>query len=126
LRPAIVAACSPYVLDAIITGQDQPFVGALLWPSAAALEHFRKADGGLDLDALKDAIRINLARFNQTAGGSSRRVERFAILSEPPSLATGEMTDKGYVNQRLALETRATSVAGLYQNPPPCDVVTVK
>jgi hypothetical protein len=36
------------------------------------------------------------------------------------------MTDKGYVNQRLALETRATSVAGLYQNPPPGDVVTVK
>jgi feruloyl-CoA synthase len=126
LRPAIVAACSPYVLDAIITGQDQPFVGALLWPSAAALEQFRKADGGLDLGALNEAIRINLARFIETAGGSSRRVERFAILSEPPSLATGEMTDKGYVNQRLALETRATAVAGLYQNPPPSDVVTVQ
>jgi feruloyl-CoA synthase len=125
LRPAIVAACSPYVLDAIITGQDQPFVGALLWPSAAALEHFRKADGGLALDPLKETIRANLGRFNATAGGSSRRIERFAILSDPPSLATGEMTDKGYVNQRLALETRAPSVAGLYQNPPPIDVVKI-
>ena len=126
LRPALVGACSPYVLDAIVTGQDQPFVGALLWPSAPALEHFRKSDGSPDLEALKEAIRTALARFNATAGGSSRRVERFAILNEPPSLATGEMTDKGYVNQRLALETRAAAVAGLYQNPSPSGVVTVR
>ena len=114
------------MLDAIVTGQDQPFVGALLWPSAPALEQFRKADGGADIEALKEAIRSNLARFNATAGGSSRRIERFAILTEPPSLAAGEMTDKGYVNQRLALETRAAAVAGLYQNPPASGVVTVR
>jgi feruloyl-CoA synthase len=126
LRPAIVAACSPYVLDAVITGQDQPFVGALVWPSAAALEQFRGADGTLALDALKETIRSNLSRFNATAGGSSRRIERFAILNDPPSLAKGEMTDKGYVNQRLTLETRAPFVAGLYQNPPPVDVVHVR
>src|SRR5271165_1593526 len=100
LRPAIVAASSPHVLDAIITGQDQPFVGALLWPSAAALEQFRNSDGGLAHDSLKAAIRTNLAQYNATAKGSSRRIERFAILSEPPSFAIGEMTDKGYVNQR--------------------------
>ena len=126
LRPAIVGACSPYVLDAIVTGQDKPFVGALLWPSAPALERFRKADGSFDLAPLKETIRSSLARFNATAGGSSRRIERFAILAEPPSLAAGEMTDKGYVNQRLALDTRAAAVAGLYQNPPPGDVVTVR
>ena len=38
LRPDLVAACSPYVLDAVITGQDQPFAGALVWPSAAGLK----------------------------------------------------------------------------------------
>jgi feruloyl-CoA synthase len=126
LRPAIVAACSPYVLDAVITGQDQPFVGALLWPSAQALEQFRDRDGGLAVDALQDAIRINLARYNAAATGSSRRIERFAILSVPPSFAIGEMTDKGYVNQRLTLESRALCVASLYQNPPPIDVVLVQ
>jgi feruloyl-CoA synthase len=126
LRPAIVAACSPNVLDAIITGQDQPFVGALLWPSAAALEQFRHSDGGPAHEALKAAIRANLAQYNATAKGSSRRIERFAILREPPSFAIGEMTDKGYVNQRLALECRASAVASLYQNPPPADVVIVQ
>jgi feruloyl-CoA synthase len=126
LRPAIVAACSPLVLDAIITGQDQPFVGALLWPSAAALERFRTSDGGVAFDALQEAIKTNLVQFNATAGGSSRRIERFAILREPPSLATGEMTDKGYVNQRLALENRALAVASLYQSPPAVDVVRVE
>jgi feruloyl-CoA synthase len=125
LRPAIVAACSPYVLDAIVTGQDQPFVGALLWPSAAALEHFRSGDGGLDLDALNESIKAKLASYNKTATGSSRRIQRFAILGQPPSIATGEMTDKGYVNQRLALESRAVSVQDLYRNPSPREVVTV-
>jgi feruloyl-CoA synthase len=125
LRPAIVAACSPHILDAIITGQDQPFVGALLWPSAAALEQFRNADGSPAPGELQEEIRTSLAQFNASAGGSSRRVERFAMLSVPPSLANGEMTDKGYVNQRLALETRATAVAALYKNPPPAEVVIV-
>jgi feruloyl-CoA synthase len=125
LRPAIVAACSPYVLDAIITGQDQSFVGVLLWPSGAALEHFRSGDGGLALDALKETIKKKLASYNETATGSSRRIERFAILSEPPSIATGEMTDKGYVNQRLALESRARFVEDLYRNPLSNDVVSV-
>jgi feruloyl-CoA synthase len=38
LRPDIVAACSPYLQDAVVTGQDKPFAGALLWPSAAGLK----------------------------------------------------------------------------------------
>ncbi|MEO8113523.1 MAG: AMP-binding protein, partial [Phenylobacterium sp.] len=37
LRPDLVAACTPYVLDAVVTGQDKPFAGALIWPSPAAL-----------------------------------------------------------------------------------------
>ena len=31
LRPDIVAACSPFILDAVIVGQDKPFVGVMVW-----------------------------------------------------------------------------------------------
>jgi feruloyl-CoA synthase len=48
-----------------------------------------------------------MAAFNATAGGSSRRVSRFTVLTEPPSIDAGEITDKGYVNQRATLERRA-------------------
>ena len=37
LRPDLVAACSPYAFDMVITGQDKAFAGALIWPSPAAL-----------------------------------------------------------------------------------------
>jgi feruloyl-CoA synthase len=36
------------------------------------------------------------------------------ILTEPPSIDSGEITDKGYVNQRATLERRADLVASLF------------
>ena len=38
LRPDIVAACAPFVADAVVCGQDKPYVGAMLWPSPAAMK----------------------------------------------------------------------------------------
>jgi feruloyl-CoA synthase len=32
-------------------------------------------------------------------------------------MAAGEITDKGYVNQRLTLQRRAAEVAALYASP---------
>jgi feruloyl-CoA synthase len=37
------------------------------------------------------------------------------VLAEPPSADAGEITDKGYVNQRAVLQRRAELVARLYQ-----------
>jgi len=36
------------------------------------------------------------------------------ILDTPPSLEAGEITDKGYINQRTALSLRAEQVKRLY------------
>jgi feruloyl-CoA synthase len=124
LRPEVVAACSPYVQDAVIAGQDRGSIAALIWPSATAREEF-SADGNLDVAALADAIAARLAAHNRAAGGSSRRVARFLIATEPLSVEGGEMTDKGYVNQRAVIERRADLVARLYRDPVADDVVEV-
>jgi len=42
--------------------------------------------------------------------GNSTRVERAVLLSEPPSLDKGEVTDKGSINQRAVLAHRAALV----------------
>jgi feruloyl-CoA synthase len=121
LRPDVVAACSPYVFDAVIAGQDKPFVAALVWPSPAML-------GGLGtdpLDALTTLLTERLVEFNRTAGGSSRRIARFVIMTEPPSIDAGEITDKGYVNQGAVLDRRDALVQALYANPPGAGVVVV-
>ena len=53
-----------------------------------------------------------------TNPASSTRVERVILLAEPPSLDANEITDKGYVNQRAALERRAAHVAALFAEDP--------
>jgi feruloyl-CoA synthase len=121
LRPDLVAACSPYVFDMVIAGQDKPFAAALIWPSPAELAGL----GDDPLGKLKDVLKARLAEFNRTAGGSSRRIGRFVIMTEPPSIDAGEITDKGYVNQRATLERRKAVVDGLYANPPGEGVVVV-
>jgi feruloyl-CoA synthase len=128
LRPDIVAACAPLVADAVVCGQDKPFVGALLWPSPAAVKAATEASGGdaaKAIGSLTAQITEKLAAFNRTQSGSSRRVARFKVLTTPPSLDAGEITDKGYVNQRVAQDHRATDVAALFSAEPGAGVVVV-
>ncbi len=117
LRPDIVAACAPLVFDAVVCGQDKPFLGVLLWPSPAGMKAATEAAGGdvaKAFGSLTMQVAEKLKAFNAGAGGSSRRVGRFRLLTSPPSLDAGEITDKGYVNQRVAQDTRAAEVASLF------------
>jgi len=56
--------------------------------------------------------------------GSAGRIERLLLLDTPPSLDAGEITDKGYLNQRRCLECRADEVARLYADPAGPGVIT--
>jgi feruloyl-CoA synthase len=117
LRPDIVAACAPLVFDAVVCGQDKKFIGAMLWPSPAAMKAATEAAGGdvaKAFGSLTMQVAEKLKAFNATQPGSSRRVGRFRMLTTPPSLDAGEITDKGYVNQRVAQDTRAAEVASLF------------
>ncbi len=126
LRPDVVAACTPYVADAIICGQDKPFVSALLWPSAAMLQALTLEGGeGTPLERLAAHVKEKLAEFNAGSGGSSRRIARFTVMTEPPSIDAGEITDKGYVNQRATLERRHVLVDALYKTPAAAGVTLV-
>lgn len=126
LRPDVIAACAPLVADAVICGQDKPFVGALVWPSPVALKAIADQVGG-DMGAammgLTSQVADRLRAFNATQGGASRRIGRFVVLTTPPSMDAGEITDKGYVNQRVAQDMRADQVAALFAAQPPGSVI---
>jgi feruloyl-CoA synthase len=64
-----------------------------------------------------------MQRLAAEGAGSSQRVERLLVLHEPAALDAGEITDKGYVNQRAVRERRADRVALLAADPPPPQVV---
>ena len=115
VRVNLVSALAPYVQDAVITGHDRDEVGALLFPSAAA--------GQLSGDALAGKIRTALQALRAQGGGSSQFPARALVLNEPPSADAGEITDKGYVNQRATLARRDADVQALYAEPPNARVI---
>ena len=128
LRPDLVAACSPLVFDAVIAGLDKNYASALFWPSPAAMEDLTKAHNGDQMaafGALVSTLADKVRAFNGKEPGSSRRIKRFLVMTEPPSIDAGEITDKGYVNQRATLERRTDLVASLYTDPAPAGVVVL-
>ncbi|RQR68776.1 feruloyl-CoA synthase [Burkholderia sp. Bp9010] len=121
LRVRIVSAFHPYVHDAVITGHDRDEVGLLLFPSPAlrilAGDHAGVMSG--DQLAACGEVRETLTRTLVEIGagmGSSQRPTRAMLLSAPPSLEHGEITDKGYINQRAVITLRAGEVERLYTN----------
>jgi len=131
LRADVVAACSPLIQDAVVCGLDKPMIALLAWPNIAAA----KAVAGLHDNAAPQEVvshpkvvaqvREALQRHNKNCGGSSARIARIHLMTEPPSIDGHEITDKGYVNQRATLDRRAHLVARLYEETPPEDVIVV-
>lgn len=114
LRSALLSACDGLVADAVLTGHDGDGVGAMVWLNPA------KAAACADVRA---ALAAALHRLNGAETGASRRVARLLVLDDPASLAHGEITDKGYVNQRAVLDRRAHLVELLHADPAPAEVV---
>lgn len=114
LRPELVAACSPLIHDCVIAGQDRQHIGLLVWPSPAVAQKYVAKSGPAGLAILAKDIAAKLATFNSKAGGTSRRVGSMMLLTDPPSLDAGEITDKGYINQGAVLSKRADAVDALY------------
>ncbi len=119
LRAKIIAAGAPYVQDAVLTGLNLKEVGAMIFPTPAV-----RALSGLPADApLADVLASApvQAQFQtvvnalaQSATGSANRIARLCLLSEPPTIDKGEITDKGSINQRAVLTHRADTVAALH------------
>jgi len=114
LRVRLIAAGNPLIQDAVITGHDRDEVGALLFLSAAAKD--------LPAEDLRGRIAAALAAL-AAGGGSSTHPVRALVLAEPPSIDAGEITDKGYLNQRAVLERRAALVERLHAMPAPPEVI---
>jgi feruloyl-CoA synthase len=121
LRPRLLSASRGLLADAVICGENGDEVTALAWlhPDHA----HRCAAGGVPDDDLRAELAAAMQRLASEGGGSSQRVERLLVLLEPPSLDAGEITDKGYVNQRTVRERRAGQVALLTAAPCPPNVV---
>jgi feruloyl-CoA synthase len=128
LRVQLLDALAPYISDAVITGADRAQVGAMLWPNLGACRALvGQADAGLAEIAVDPRVHERLhqalAAHNRSNPGSSARIGRALLLQAPPSMDHGEITDKGYVNQRTVLQRRADAVERLYDAERHADVL---
>jgi feruloyl-CoA synthase len=124
LRTRLISAAG-VLTDAVICGQDAQYVAAMAWVNQAEARRVTGAteDVALDDPALREHLATALISLNAQAGSASR-IERLLLLAQPPSLDAGEVTDKGYLNQRRTLECRAADVARLYAEPADCAVIS--
>ena len=118
LRLQAIAAAAPAIQDAVVTGQDRDDVGLLVFPSIAGCASVAGDDIAPDEIAANAAVHEHiagaLAAHNADNPGSSTRIGRVLLMTEPPQIDAGEITDKGYINQRAVLSRRADLVERLY------------
>jgi len=106
LRVKLLSALAPLAQDAVITGHGRDELGALVFLSAAGRE--------LPAADLAARVKAGLQALRGAGGGSSQCPARVLLMPDPPDAEAGEITDKGYVNQRAVLQRRDREVQALY------------
>lgn len=115
LRVKVVSALAPLAQDVVVTGHDRAEVGVLVFLSPAARE--------LPPEEVRQRVASALRQLRGESGGSSQAPTRALLLPDAPSVDAGEITDKGYINQRAVLARRAAEVEALYASPTDARVI---
>jgi len=121
LRARVIQAGDPLVQDVVVAGLNRDDLGLMIfprvddarrrfglpadWNAAQVLSHH-------DVHAFFQAL---IDRLWNEGTGSANRPARMLLLTEPPSIDRGEVTDKGSINQRAVLTQRAELVEAMYE-----------
>lgn len=112
LRVAAISAIGGAASDAVVCGEGREGVGLMLFLEPRTCE----ALGGEA--AARAAVRAGLEAFNAAGKGGTGKIARALILPGAPDAASGELTDKGYINQALARERRPAEIERLFAAEP--------
>ncbi len=131
LRVKGIEALAPVAQDIVVTGHDRDSVGFLVFPDMAACRRL----AGLGDEASVEQVLAHPAVLEKTAQGlkalhaqstgSSTYADRAILLTTPPSVDGGEITDKGYINQSAVLRLRDDCVQALYAETPDARVIRI-
>ncbi|MCX7157381.1 MAG: feruloyl-CoA synthase [Rhodocyclales bacterium] len=131
LRVAGISALSPVAQDIVVAGHDKDDIGFMVFPNLAECRRIAGLGEDAPVDVvighpvIKERVREGLVRMKRDGGGSSTYPARVLLMAEPPSPEAGELTDKGYINQRAVLTRRADRVLELYSDVPDSGVIFI-
>ena len=121
LRMRAIAAMAPIAQDIVVAGHDRADVRLLIFPNIAACHELCPNLGSdapmgkiLSHERVRARVLTGLTALKQESSASSAHATGALLLTEPPSIDAGEITDKGYINQRAVLTRRAELVEALF------------
>jgi feruloyl-CoA synthase len=132
LRARVIDYFAPFVRDVVFAGADRDDIAVLVIPDIEACRKLAGLAADASPAAIVDAAPVRarfldlLTKLAAASPGSSTRIERAILMAEPPSMDKGEMTDKGSINQRAVLKSRAALVDELYAQPLSSRVIAVE
>jgi feruloyl-CoA synthase len=132
LRGKFLSHCAPYAHDAVIAGHDRDFVTVLVFPALDACRELAQlpattpSGDTVANPAVHAKFQSLLNELAAEATGSSNRIARAILMSEPPAIDAHEVTDKGSINQGAVLKNRAALVLDLYSPRPSARVISIQ
>jgi feruloyl-CoA synthase len=131
LRVGAVSAAAPVIADCLVAGEGRTQVGLLAWLNVIGCEELTGRPGSKRLaewvrdPLVREHVRRSCGRWNADHAATSQRIARVLLLDDAPAIDANEITDKGYVNQRVGLERRGAEVERLYADPPDPGVLVI-
>ena len=130
-RVRAVECLAPIAQDLVIAGHDRDYIAFLIFPNLLACRQLAGLSPDVDAvavlahAAVRDAALAGLSKLRTQGGGSSMFAPRCLLMAEPPNIDGGEITDKGYINQRAVLNRRADLVKRLFATVVDRDVIAL-
>ncbi len=132
LRAKMIKAGDGLIVDAVITGHDKNYLGAIVIPE---LNYCRKI-AGLSNTATAyeiahhpvviEKLQNILDKLGAESTGSSTCIRKAILADFELSIDNGEITDKGSINQRSILKCRSEKVDMIYSEEPSEEVLIYK
>ena len=121
VRSKLIDALAPIVKEVVVCGENESDLRVLAWLNVDAAVAIAE-DGEKSVEALNaspivaDEVRRKLRGYNDANRGASQAVRAIRLLSTPPQLDHGEITDKGSINQRAVRDRRPDELQALYSD----------
>lgn len=116
VRAEALKALAPLAREALVAGERREYLGLLIWASDQA---------AADIADIPAFVRERLRAYNNSNPNKSMRIERVMFLTDPPSVDAHEVSEKGSINQALALGRRSADVERLYADNPDDSVIII-
>jgi feruloyl-CoA synthase len=120
IKASLLSRAGPLVRDVVLEGPDRPYLVALIWISEeVAARDFRWSNSCERNDqgsiALQEFLRRVIGEHNAGCVDNTARIVRACVLANPPSVSSGELTEKGTIALHRFRTARRTEIESLFQ-----------